>query len=723
MRTVNGMSHSSAAGRGAIAQATQGLGRHSDLLLIAAVVAIIALMVLPLPPWVLDSLIATNLAVSIGVLFVAVYIGTPLGLSTFPALLLFTTLFRLSLNIASTRQILTNAHAGDIIKSFGQMVVGGDVIIGLVVFVIIALVQFIVIAKGSERIAEVAARFSLDAMPGKQMSIDADLRAGIVSKDEARQRRHALESESQLYGAMDGAMKFVKGDAIAAIVIAAVNIVGGIAIGMLRKGMSFDVATHTYSVLAVGDALVSQIPSLFMSVAAGVVVTRVARQDGAQGNLAQDILAQVTAHPRALTICGVVVSAMALVPGFPVAQFAVLGAIAIGVGWWGAPAQRRRRQGIGGEALPSLAREGGGQVQHFGEPASQPWASGLTLRLGADLMARLDPGRLDELFGTLRGALQLSTGLPFPGVTLAGGIEEGCVAVDVHGVPALTLVVPEGRALVPLALARARRWPVGLPGPVLVQLSTVWVSADEVTDGDGSKDDALSLEGSLAVLVRGVIESRPARFLGVQEAMVLMQQLEASFPQLERELRQAVPAPRLAEVGRRLLEERVSLHDLPQLAQALIDHAPREKDNAQLVERVRQALGEQLTHQYTNVRDELVAVILSPDLEDQLAGSLRVSSQGSSFALPQGAGEALVSGIARALEPTSAAAAQGLRTVVLVHTPALRSALRALLRDRGQGEAAVLSAEELRPNLNVLVVSEIGSSALLPLAPEIAMAQ
>lgn len=684
-------------------------GKHSDLLLIGLFVAIIALMVLPLPPWALDGLIAANLTISVVVLIVAVYIRSPLGLSTFPALLLFTTLFRLSLNIASTRQILLTGDAGEIIKTFGNMVVGGDVIVGLVVFLIIALVQFIVIAKGSERIAEVGARFSLDAMPGKQMSIDADLRAGIITKDEARSRRHALESESQLYGAMDGAMKFVKGDAIAAIIIAAVNIIGGIAVGMLRKDMSLDTATHVYSVLAVGDAMVSQIPSLFMSVAAGIVVTRVAKQDGRSGNLAQDIIAQIQAHPRALMISGFVVLGMGFVPGFPLLQFSMLAVAAFVAGWWASPAQQRKRQGSIGQLLPALTREGSDAAQTFGEAANQAWASSLTLRIAPDVMATLDAARLDDAVALSRTQLRETLGLPFPGLVLGIATEPGTVTFDVHSVPALTFLVPADHALLALVPnSRATRIKGGQPGPDLFGLATRWVPLAELPE-DVDANLVHSVEAALVLAMQRLIESRPHKFLGVQEALVLSHQLEAELPELDREMRQAAPLPRVAEVCRWLLEEGVSLRDLSGLAQALVDHAGKEKDTGQLVEKVRRALTDQITHQHTNAKGELAAVILSPELEEQLAASVRVSSKGSSLALPQIPKDSLLDQLTRAFQGKTV---PGLTAVLLVHTPEIRPALRNLLKESDLAFHAVLSVDELRPNLNVMVVGEVDHSAL-----------
>jgi type III secretion protein V len=295
-------------------------------------VVVVALFVLPLPTPILDLLIAANLAISLVLLIVAMYVPSAISLSTFPSLLLFTTLFRLALNIASTKLILLHAHAGDIIDTFGKLIVGNNVVVGGVVFLIIAIVQFIVVAKGSERVAEVAARFALDAMPGKQMSIDADVRAGVLSSTQAQKRRQSLEQECHLHGAMDGAMKFVKGDAIASIVIALVNILAGIAIGTLMHEMSLGAALQRYAILTVGDGMVSQIPSLLVSISAGIVITRVSTGNRRDTQLAQQISHQLMAHPRALIIAGLAVASFLVVPGFPKWVFVLLAAMLIGLG-------------------------------------------------------------------------------------------------------------------------------------------------------------------------------------------------------------------------------------------------------------------------------------------------------------------------------------------------------------------------------------------------------
>jgi type III secretion protein V len=319
------------------------LGRFHDLGLALWVVLIIAFLIMPVPPPVVDLLITLNFAVTFVLLMLSLYVPSALSLSTFPTLLLFTTLFRLALNITTTRQILLHADAGRIIYTFGHFVVGGNYIVGAVVFLIITIVQFVVIAKGAERVAEVSARFTLDGMPGKQMSIDGDLRTQAIDQKEARKRRQNLEDESKLYGAMDGAMKFVKGDAIAGLIITVINIIGGICIGAFQKGMPMVMATHKYTILTIGDGLVSQIPALLICITAGIIVTRVDTRE-ASGHLAGEIIHQVISKPRALMIGGCILALQAFVPGFPKMHFFILSLLIAGSGFLIAFLAQKRTQ-------------------------------------------------------------------------------------------------------------------------------------------------------------------------------------------------------------------------------------------------------------------------------------------------------------------------------------------------------------------------------------------
>ncbi|HKX43972.1 MAG TPA: FHIPEP family type III secretion protein, partial [Burkholderiaceae bacterium] len=406
----------------------RGAGRHNDLLLAALLVMVVVLFVLPLPTPLLDLLIAANLSISLVLLIVAMYVPSALSLSTFPSLLLFTTLFRLALNIASTKLILLHANAGHIIDTFGKLIVGNNVVVGGVVFLIIAIVQFIVIAKGSERVAEVAARFALDAMPGKQMSIDADVRAGAMSSAEAQRRRQLLEQECTLHGAMDGAMKFVKGDAIASIIIAIVNILAGLAIGTLMKDMSVGDALQRYAILTVGDGMVSQIPSLLVSIAAGIVITRVGNGDATDRQLANQIARQMFAHPRALMIAGLAVASFLVVPGFPKWVFTLLSAALIGAGLL---ARRVRQQ----RSTPAWIshREGADQEDTDGDHAI---AAPLAVRLSSGLRGGIDRHALDLQLARVKTSVESDLGPVFPRLQLAyaDGLAEHGYQVLVHDV-------------------------------------------------------------------------------------------------------------------------------------------------------------------------------------------------------------------------------------------------------------------------------------------------
>ena len=378
-----------------IARLLSHLSARQDLALVALLVATVAMMILPMPTVLADVLIATNIGIAMLLMMVAVYVRGPVEFSTLPTVVLLTTAFRLSLSITTSRLVLTQADAGEIIRAFGEFVIAGNVVVGLVVYLIITIVQFVVITKGSERVAEVAARFTLDALPGKQISIDTDLRNGDIDATEARRRRRLLERESQLYGAMDGAMKFVKGDAIASLIIIVVNLVGGIAIGCVQRGLSFSDAVTTYSLLAVGDGLIAQIPALLISLTAGIVVTRVASDQG--GNLGQDIVTQLVAEPRTLQIAALVLAGLGFVPGFPTAVFLTL-AITLGAGGW-TLASRQKQQSARAFAE---AREN--------DRSKAPEAALLQVRAGAALAARREvvEAALEAVHAEVAGTLGIA---------------------------------------------------------------------------------------------------------------------------------------------------------------------------------------------------------------------------------------------------------------------------------------------------------------------------
>ncbi|HWV06281.1 MULTISPECIES: FHIPEP family type III secretion protein [unclassified Ralstonia] len=583
-----------------------------DIAIAVFVVAVVALFVLPLPTVVLDGLISLNLAASIVLLCVSIYLPSALAFSSFPAVLLFTTLFRLSLNIASCKLILLQANAGHVIDTFGKLVVGNNFVVGGVVFLVIAVVQFIVIAKGSERVAEVGARFSLDAMPGKQMSIDADLRAGIITSDEAKRRREALEQESQLHGAMDGAMKFVKGDAIAGIIIAVINILAGIAVGALMHGMSIGDALHRYAILTVGDGMASQIPSLLVSIAAGIVTTRVATRDREARHLGQQIGAQITAHPRGMLMASGVLLAFLLVPGFPKWSFLLL---AIGTAAAAFLRMRQRRQ-----APPLDLLVLGPDARRLTEPEAGSPAEGIAapiaVRLSEDLRGEIELVALQTRLAEAKSRVQRRLGAVFPRVQL--------------------------------------NWDAALPAhgyALLVQ--DVLAAEGTLPERDAISDAAVPSEDRLAAEVETLIERNAASLIGIQETQNLIQIMRREHGELVAELTRLVPPQRITEVLRRLVQEGVSIRNLRAIFESLITWSPKEpEDVIGLVELVRVDLHRQITEQFCGTSRVLDVVLFEQSLQERIEQAVVHTKQGSVLSLTREAKQAITDQVVKILGGT-----------------------------------------------------------------------
>jgi type III secretion protein V len=592
-------------------------GRYNDLLLAGLLVVVVALFVLPLPTPLLDLLIASNLAISLVLLIVAMYVPSALSLSTFPSLLLFTTLFRLALNIASTKLILLHANAGHIIDTFGKLIVGNNVVVGGVVFLIIAIVQFIVIAKGSERVAEVAARFALDAMPGKQMSIDADVRAGVLSSAQAQKRRQLLEQECQLHGAMDGAMKFVKGDAIAAIVIALVNILAGIAIGTLMHDMSLATALQRYAILTVGDGMVSQIPSLLVSIAAGIVITRVSTGDRRDTQLAHQIGEQLMAHPRALIIAGLAVASFLVVPGFPKWVFGLLAAIILGLGFTMRMLRQRRR-------TPGWISHREGVASEETE-SDHAIAAPLAVRLSSDLRGAVDRYALDQHLAGVKTAVESDLGPVFPRLQLAyaDGLHEHGYQVLVHDV-----TVSEGR-LKPgwllLDPAEAAAPPAGseVAEPFGPFARAVWVPSAQSGLKAWNNEEVVGLHLDHAVR-RNVRE-----LIGLQEVQRLLHSVQRDAPELAAEVSRVASPQRIAEVLRRLLQEGIPIRNLHAIFECLAIWAPKEQDAIALTELVRIHLGRYITSRYVGPNRQLEAILFESSLLERVQNAIERSPRGN----------------------------------------------------------------------------------------------
>lgn len=560
-------------------------GGASDLLLAAGVVAILALMILPIPLLVIDALVAANVLCGVGLLLLAIYIPGPTAFASFPSVLLLTTLFRLSLSIAITRLILLDADAGHIIETFGQLVVGGNLVVGLVVFLIITVVQFIVIAKGAERVAEVAARFTLDAMPGKQLSIDSDLRSGLIDKDEARRRRRRLEVESQLHGALDGAMKFVRGDSIAGIVIIIINIVGGLAIGVLQRGLPLGQAVQTYSILTIGDGLVAQIPALLSAIAAGLIVTRTTGEEQDR-HLGASIARELRGHPRVPLIGGLLSVLLALVPGFPWPVFLVLGFALLGTSAW-----RHRHEWPPVRAL--LARAG---LHVANSNTTSPVAAAepqlgplpqVCLEVAPQLLEREGREILHGAATRTVERLREEFGAPIPQASLQvdATLDPGAYRLSVYGL--------------------------------------------RIVAGELPPKELSVLESSLAVGLRRHL----AQFAGIQETSNLLNTWSRDYPDLVKEMLRAAAPQRVSEVLRRLLDEGVPIRHLRDVFEAITEVSARERDIAVVTEHVRVALRRYITQRHMGTDGAISALIAHPELEDMLRQAVRSSGQSGQIAV------------------------------------------------------------------------------------------
>lgn len=663
---------------------------RQDIMLALTLVAIIFMMVLPLPTVLVDVLIALNLTFAIILLMMSIYLKNAVDFTTLPAILLISTLFRLALSITTTRLILLDADAGAIIETFGNFVIAGNIVVGLVVFLIITVVQFVVITKGSERIAEVSARFSLDGMPGKQMSIDSDLRSGGIDLEEARRRRENLEKESGLYGAMDGAMKFVKGDAIAGLVIIFVNIIGGISIGTMQNDMAMNEALSIYSILTIGDGLVAQIPALFMSIAAGTVVTRVASEDSE--DLGRDIGRQVMSEPRALQIATVALLGFAFIPGFPTATFLFLAALVGGAALL-MYLSRKRQLAMAADSKywdQSLSAE---QAElELGRVSSVP----VKLVLAANLRDVVVPAELNQQFNRVRHDLAQSLGLPFPQLALqiSETLPDNHYEMQIDEIPVREASGEFNRSLL-LAMGS---------GEVLQELGINAESAAQntrnqpaywVSDNDRERLNAAGIEyyqgiGVLVYLVSMGLRRYADNFVGLQETHRLLSDYEKDFPDLVAEVRQAVPVMRQTEILKRLVNEGVSIKNFRVVLETLAEWGNREKDPAMLAEYVRAGLKRQISYSFAGESNTLPAYLLTQDTEDAIRNAIRQTASGSFVALDT---DTLARMIAELKEKIASAASQNVSPVLLSSVD-VRRHMRTLLENEGF-DLPVLSNQDL----------------------------
>lgn len=671
-------------------------GRHSDVGVVLAVVFIIIMMIVPLPTWLIDLLLAVNISVALLILMLTMNVQHALQFSIFPSLLLVVTLFRLGLNVSTTRLILLHADAGRIIDGFGQFVIGGNYVVGFVVFLILIVIQFIVITRGAERVAEVAARFTLDAMPGKQMSIDADLNSGLITEEEARRRRKDIEREADFYGAMDGAAKFVKGDAIASIVITVINVLGGLAIGVAQRGMSLGDAAARYTILSVGDGLVTQIPALLISTATGIIITRAASEE----TLGADVTGQMTSEPKVLLVAGGVLFALGLVPGLPALPFMVLAAVVAGAGLAG----RREAPAPAEEAQAPAARE----AEHRPESVmSLLHVDPMELEIGYGLIPLVDAeqgGDMLDRVVMIRRQMALELGIVVPSIRIRDNMElpPDAYVVRIKGVEVGRGQLMPGRYLAMDAGATAPVQGIETREPAF-NLPALWIDPEQRAEAEQAGYTVVDASAVLATHLTEIIRRHAADLLGRQETKALLDQIKQDYPAVVDEL-----LPELLSVGeiqrvlQNLLAEGVPIRNLVVILETLADAARVHRDIDVLTEAVRTGLAPQISQLYADEDGVLPVLTLNPALEEELREA--VGDDGTLAWAPARV-QLFIEQLAAAWE---AGMARG-RPPVLLCPPPLRRAVRQITA-RSLPRLAVLSYDEVAHTVEVRAVGMVSLS-------------
>lgn len=688
---------------------TRTLNRSSDVILAFFVIVIVMMIVVPVPPPVIDTLIAVNLTISICLLMVALYIQKAVHLSVFPSLLLITTLFRLGIEISATRQILLHANAGEIILAFGKFVVGGNFVVGGVIFLIITIVQFIVVTKGAERVAEVAARFTLDAMPGKQMSIDADMRSGVIDSNKARELRLALQKESQLYGAMDGAMKFVKGDVIAGIVIAIINIVGGLIIGVMMHNMTGMQAAKTYSLLSIGGGLVSQIPSLLVSLTAGMVTTRVS-SDQEGSNLGKDISQQLLTQPKGLILAAIVIIGLGFMKGFPTLIFLTLGCgiLAISITFY--IKGKKGAQGAGG-GTATMGTDVDGHSLVKGGSDNYTLTLPVILETGKNLsqMIRKDRGGntfIEQMIPKMRHALYQDLGVRFPGAhvrTDSPSLDPDEYSILLNEVPLM-----RGRVLLNMVLTNEseetlRRY--NLPFTTSknkIGMASLWVDEKYI---EVMQKAGIKFWKALDVMILHLsyfYKQYAAEFIGIQEVRAIIEFVEKNFPDLVKEVTRLVPLQRLTEILKRLVQEQISIKDLRSVLESLSEWAQTEKDTVLLTEYVRSSLKRYISYKYSQGQTVLSVYLLDPEIEDMVRGAIKQTSAGSYLALDPDSVQLILHAMRTTITPTPS----GGQPPVLLTAIDVRRFTRKLIEGE-YPDMPVVSYQEIVPEIRIQPLGRI----------------
>jgi flagellar biosynthesis protein FlhA len=675
----------------------QKLTGQSDIVIAVGVIAILTVMIIPLPPVVLDLLLVLDISLALVVLLVAMYLTEPLEFSVFPGLLLVMTLFRLSLNVASTRLILSEAYAGNVIKAFGEFVVKGNYVVGFVIFLILVIIQFVVITRGAGRIAEVAARFTLDAMPGKQMSIDADLNAGLIDEAEARERRRKIAREADFYGAMDGASKFVRGDAIAGLIITTVNIIGGFIIGVLGKGMSFSEALQTYTLLTVGDGLVSQIPALILSTAAGIVVTRAS----SESNLGRDLTTQMLSQPRALYVVVGALVMFGLTPGLPAVPFFVLAAILTVLARGAKQAKEMQEQQEVQEAQVEEEEAEEENIERYLH------VDPLEIEIGYGLIPLVDEqqgGDLLHRITMIRKQCAIELGIIVPPIRIRDNMrlnpEE--YVIKIRGAEVARgeifmnrfLALAPGTMETPIEGVQTKDPAFGLPA--------VWITAAQKAVAEKNGYTVVEPGAVLATHLKETLKQHAHELLSRQDVHELIETVKKENKTVVEEL-----IPNLLTVGQvqkvlqNLLRERVPIRDMVTILETLADYAPLTKDTDTLTEYVRNALAKTIYKMYVSDNNVVYAAILDPKLENYLSENLQ-QNKGVGLNLPPDMLKALYRAVQEQVDRMNS---RGLTPLILC-SPVIRLHLRRLL-EIAFPQIGVLSYNEIPSNVDIQSIGVI----------------
>jgi flagellar biosynthesis protein FlhA len=672
---------------------------HTDLLAAVAVVCVVTMLVVPLPSALLDLLITLNISAALTIVVATMYLGKALDFASFPSLLLLTTMFRLAINVSVTRLILTTGDAGSVVKAFGSFVVGGNVVVGLVIFLILVVIQFVVVTNGAGRVAEVGARFTLDAMPGKQMAIDADLNAGLITDDQARARRSEIAREADFYGAMDGASKFVKGDAMAAVIITAINLVGGIVVGMAQRGLGFSEATHQYSLLTVGDGLAAQIPALLISVATGIIVTRAA----SDRDLGSDIANQVLSQRRAPMVAAAAIGLFAMIPGLPKLPFLMIAALFGAVGWAvrnGMPEARDAAAAAATAKAAELAAPAPGQ-----EPLSEVGVDALELAIGFGLVPLVNGGSLLRRVSMIRRQIAGDLGIVIPPVRIHDelGMESHEYVLKVRGsevtrgriMPGHLLAMDPGDASAALQGIPTREPAFGL--------AAMWVHDSGRAEAEALGYTVVDAESVIVTHLTETIRAHASELLTRQDVRALLDKLkETNAAVVEEVVPDTLSLGEIQRVLQLLLSEGVPIRDLGTIVEAIGDKARITRDTNLLSEYARQALGRAITAPHLDEELRLRAITLDPAIEQEVATSITQTADGEYLAMDPPRAQAIVGALRAQVEHASG---RGARPVLLC-SARIRRHLRRLIA-QAQPHLPVCSYNEIAPGINVETIGVI----------------